>query len=66
MFDSQADADEACAAVPDWYATVAAGAGTGNGAMKGDRDYLAYRCDGDAVFFALAPTGQTARDLARP
>ena len=66
VFDSQADADEACAAVGHWYSTVADGVSTGDGVMRGDRDHLAYRCDGVAVHFALAPAGQTAKELAGP
>lgn len=64
VFDAQADADEACAAVQNWYSTVADGVVTDTGAMRGDRDFLAFRCDGDAVHVGLAPTQKRARDLA--
>ena len=63
VFDSDEDAEEACEALPAWYAEVAGGREAGDGMYAGDRDHLAVRCGADRVFFGLAPTPQTARRL---
>lgn len=65
-FDTQSDADEVCAALPDWYARVADGRSTGDQTLRGDRDAFAFRCNGDSVSFGLAPAPQTAWKLAGP
>lgn len=63
VFDTGEDADQVCDALPQWYATVADGQSTGSGSASGDSDHFAFRCSGDTVDFALAPTSQTARKL---
>ena len=65
-FDSAADADEVCAALPTWYSAVADGVIARPGSMIGDRDAMALRCAGDRVHFALAPTRQSAKKLLPP
>lgn len=63
-FDSEEDAAQACDALPQWYASAADGTAIGSDTYRGDRDHLALRCAGARVHFALAPTPETARDLA--
>lgn len=63
VFDTREDADQACDALPRWYATVADGQTSASGSASGDRDHFAFRCFGETVDFALAPTPQTARKL---
>lgn len=63
-FDTPADADEACSALPQWYAEVADGRSAGEGLLSGDRDVLAYACDTRGVRMGLAPNATTARRLA--
>ena len=63
-FDTQTDADEACAGIRNWYLEEA-DARTGDGdTLRGDRDHMAVRCDGDDVRFGLAPTAEIAATLA--
>jgi hypothetical protein len=63
-FDTPTDADEACQALPRWYAEVAGGRSSGDGLLSGDRDLLAYTCDTAGVRLGLAPDAVTARRLA--
>lgn len=63
-FDTPGDADEACSALPQWYAEVAEGRSAGQGLLSGDRDLLAYACDTSGVRMGLAPDATTARRLA--
>lgn len=65
-FDSAEDAEEACNAVQDWFAVVAEGQNDGNGLVRGDRDVLAVACTSDRVRLGLAPSAETAKDLAGP
>lgn len=64
-FDTTADANEACQALPRWYASVARGRPVGDGIYAGDRDHLAVQCSGDEVRYALAPSARIARSLTR-
>lgn len=63
-FDTEEDSEQVCAALPQWYVEVADGQETGDGAFRGDRDFMAVRCEGGRVHFALAPTAGLARTAA--
>ena len=63
-FDDEQEAGEACDLVAAWYRTVADGADAGDGLLRGDRDVMAYRCDGRRVQIGLAAEPDTARRLA--
>ncbi|MGH3665997.1 MAG: hypothetical protein ACRDU8_07925 [Egibacteraceae bacterium] len=62
-FDSDSDADEACDAVPAWWAEVADSRPVGDGVQAGDGDHLAWRCDGHRVVLGVAPGPAAARRL---
>lgn len=60
-FEDDERADDACGALPEWYADVADGQEAGEQAWEGDRDTLVVDCDGDEVSFAIAPDLDLAR-----
>ena len=63
-FDSRADAEEACEALPRWYAQVADASPAGGGVLRGDGDHVAVRCGGRRVRVGIAPGAGAARRLA--
>jgi hypothetical protein len=63
-FDTESDAQEACAAVPEWFGAVADATDVGRRTLRGDADHLAYTCQGRTVAVGIAPDAGTARRLA--
>ncbi|HUH06247.1 MAG TPA: hypothetical protein VML96_00435 [Egibacteraceae bacterium] len=65
-FDTVADADDACEAAPAWYAAAAGGIADGADAslLRSDRDWMAFRCEGDRVWLGIAADAEEALELA--
>lgn len=65
-FDSRADADEACEAVPEWWTALDGARPRQEGqAVKGPRGYVAFNCTGDEVRIGVAPQAALAESFSQ-